>query len=56
MRNLTRKGAIKRKRISEERIAFVLRQAESGTAIEEIRRKKEISEPTFYHWKRVHGG
>jgi hypothetical protein len=37
MLNLTRKGAIKRKRFSEEPIAFVLRQAESGTTIEEIR-------------------
>jgi hypothetical protein len=34
--NLTRKGAIKQKRFSEEQIAFVLRQAESGTTIEEI--------------------
>jgi hypothetical protein len=40
MRNLTPKGAIKRKRFSEEQIAFVLRQAESGTTIEEICRKE----------------
>src|SRR5260370_18763275 len=56
MRSLTRKGAIKRKRFSEERIAFTLRQAESGTTIEDICRKAEISEPTFYHWSSVHGG
>jgi hypothetical protein len=30
--NLTHEGVMKRKRLSEERIAFALRQAESGTA------------------------
>jgi hypothetical protein len=40
MLDLTRNGAIKRKRFSEQPIAFVLRQAESGTMIEEICRKE----------------
>jgi putative transposase len=39
---------MKRKRFSEEQIAFALRQAESGTTIEEICRKMGVSEPTFY--------
>jgi hypothetical protein len=30
--NLTREGVMKRNQLSEERIAFALRQAESGTA------------------------
>jgi len=47
---------MKRKRFSEEQIAFALRQAESGTAIEEICRKMGISEPTFYRWKKVYAG
>ena len=45
---------MKRKRFSEEQIAFALRQAESGTTIEEICRKMGISEPTFYRWKKVY--
>ena len=37
---------MKRKRYSDEQIAFALRQAESGTAVEEICRKLGLSEPT----------
>ncbi len=47
---------MKRKRFSEEQIAFALRQAESGTTLEEICRKMGISEPTFYRWKKVYAG
>ena len=47
---------MKRKRFSEEQIAFALRQAESGTRIEEICRKMGGSEPTFYRWKKVYAG
>jgi putative transposase len=47
---------MKRKRYSDEQIAFALRQAESGTAVEEICRKLGISEPTFYRWKKQYAG
>jgi putative transposase len=47
---------MKRKRFSEEQIAFALRQAESGTTIDEICRKMGVSEPTFYRWKKVYAG
>jgi putative transposase len=47
---------MKRKRFSEEQIAFALSQAEGGTTIEEICRKMGISEPTFYRWKKVYAG
>ena len=47
---------MKRKRFSEEQIAFALRQAESGTTIEDICRKMGVSEPTFYRWKKVYAG
>jgi putative transposase len=47
---------MKRKRFSEEQIAFALRQADSGTTIEEICRKMGVSEPTFYRWKKVYAG
>ena len=43
---------MKRKRFTEEQIAFALRQAESGTTVEEIFRKMGVSEPTFYRWKK----
>lgn len=47
---------MKRKRYSEEQIAFALRQHESGTVVEEIIRKMGISEPTFYRWKKKYAG
>jgi len=47
---------MKRKRFTEEQIAFALRQAESGTPVEEICRKMGASEATFYRWKKRFGG
>jgi putative transposase len=47
---------MKRKRYTEEQIAFALRQAESGTAVEEICRKLGVSEPTFYRWTKQFAG
>jgi putative transposase len=41
---------MKRKRFSEEQIAFALRQADAGSSVEEVCRKLGISEPTFYRW------
>jgi putative transposase len=45
-----------KKQFSEERIAFALRQAESGTSVAEIIRKLGISEQTFYRWKKRFAG
>ncbi len=47
---------MRRKRYTGEQIASALRQAESGTAVEEICRKMGISEPTFYRWKKQFAG
>ena len=47
---------MKRKRYTDEQIAFALRQAESGTAVEEICRKMGVSEPTFFRWKKWFAG
>lgn len=41
---------------SEQQIAFVLRQAEEGTAVAEVCRKAEISEATYYVWRKKFGG
>ena len=47
---------MKRKRYSEEQIAFALRQHESGTPVPEIVRKMGIAEQTFYRWKKKYAG
>jgi putative transposase len=47
---------MKQKRYTDEQIAFVLRQAESGTAVAAICRKLGVSEPTFYRWKKQFAG
>ncbi len=47
---------MKRKRYLDEQIAFALRQAEGGTAVEEICRKLGVSEATFYRWKKQFAG
>ncbi len=40
---------------TEEQITFAPRQAETGTAVAEVIRWMEISEQTFYRWKKVSG-
>ena len=44
---------MKRKRYSDEQIAFALRQTENGTTVEEVCRKRGVSEATFYRWKKT---
>jgi putative transposase len=43
---------MKKKRYSEEQIAYALRQAEAGTPVKELIRKLGVSEQTFYRWKK----
>lgn len=43
---------MKRSRFSDEQIAYVLRQVESGTAVADVCRQLGISEATFYVWKK----
>ena len=47
---------MKKSKFTEAQIAFSLKQAESGTSVEEICRKMGISEATFYNWKKKFGG
>jgi putative transposase len=47
---------IKQSRYINEQIAFALKQAKTGTPMAEIVRRMEMSEQTFYRWKKVHGG
>lgn len=43
-------------RFTEEQQVMALRQAEGGTPVGEICRKLQITEATFYRWKRKFGG
>ncbi len=47
---------MKKTHYTEEQIAFALKQAETGTRVEEVCRKMGISEATFYNWKKKFGG
>jgi putative transposase len=47
---------MKRSKFSEAQIAFVLKQAEEGTAIAEVCRKSGISEATFHAWRKKYAG
>jgi len=47
---------MKTSRFREQQIAFVLRQAEEGTAVAEVCRKAGISEGTYYVWRKKFGG
>jgi len=43
-------------KFTPEQVAMALRQVESGTPVAEICRKLEITENTFYRWRRKFGG
>ena len=47
---------MKRSKFTEAQIAFILRQAEEGTAVGEICRKAGISEATYYNWRKKYAG
>ncbi len=47
---------MKKSRFSEQQIAFILRQAEEGTTVEEVCRKAGVSEATYYNWRKKYGG
>ncbi len=47
---------MRKSRLSEQQIAFILRQAEEGTTVEEVCRKAGISVQTYYRWRSKYGG
>lgn len=47
---------MKKSKFADQLIAFALKQAESGTPIEEVCRKLSISQQTFYRWKKKFAG
>jgi len=47
---------MKQSKFSEERIAYILRQAQGGTPAVEVCRQNNISEQTFYRGKKKYSG
>ena len=43
-------------KFTEAQIAFVLKQAEDGIAVAEVRRKAGILDATFYNWRKKYAG
>jgi putative transposase len=44
------------KRVKEERIIAILKEAEAGVSVQELCRKYGMSDGTFYNWKAKYGG
>ena len=47
---------MKTSKFSEAQIAFVLKQADEGTAVAEVCRKAGVSQATFYNWRKKYAG
>lgn len=47
---------MKKSKYNEQQIAFILRQAEEGTTVEDVCRKAGISIQTYYRWRQKYGG
>jgi putative transposase len=45
-----------KKRFSDEQIISILKEAEAGLAVKELCRKHNISDATFYTWRKKFGG
>ena len=47
---------MKKSKFTEAQIAFVLKQADEGTAVAEVCRRAGISDATFYNLRKRYGG
>ena len=47
---------MKRSKFTEAQIAFILQQADEGTAVAEVCRKAGISDATLYNGRKKYGG
>jgi transposase-like protein len=47
---------MKKSKFTESQIAFAIKQAETGTKVEEVCRQMGISSATFFNWKKKYGG
>ena len=44
-----------KRRYSEEQIVRILKESEAGMAVRDVCRKHNVSEQTFYRWKKRYG-
>ena len=47
---------MKRSRFSEEKIIGILREADGESPVKTVSAKHNISDATYYNWKRKYGG
>jgi putative transposase len=47
---------VKRSRHSEEKVIGILREAQGGMKVKEVCARHNISEQTYYGWRRRYGG
>jgi hypothetical protein len=47
---------MKKSKFSEEQAVGILREGQSGMAVKALCAKHNISEPTYYKWKKKYGG
>jgi len=47
---------MKKLKFTEEQIAFVFKQADTGVSVDEVCRELGIGQATFYNWRKKYGG
>ena len=45
-----------KKRFSEQQILKILKEGESGISLDDLCRKHNIGQSTYYHWRAKYGG
>lgn len=47
---------MKKRRFNENQIIGILNEAESGLSVRDVCRKHNVTEQTFYRWRKKYGG